>query len=285
MQKRGQISVVILLAVFVTLVLAVTLFIRSTIYENASEASTLRTLRSSLDIQPVNSYVSSCLQQVTRQALLKVGAQGGYLDPAGSPDYGEGGATNYTSYNSTLIPYYVIDGENRILPIGNITERLRRYLAVEVQDCLDFTIFEERNYNISGPVINYSAIGFNFSRTVTNYSTSRVNVTVVLSTRDTTFFLQYPILVSHRTSRNELLHFQYAEPVPFSRIHENVTFLAQEILNNDPYDLSANCNSYMANQIDVLNSTIIRFTVNITDDEKYAYQFAVNATVTGSCSQ
>jgi hypothetical protein len=119
----------------------------------------------------------------------------------------------------------------------------------------------------------------------TGTNLTEVNMTVSANRNDIDFRFSYPLSASKGTARTDVSQFQVRSPVPLAAIHQNITYLAQQIRDNDPYWLGPDCGLYMANEITVLNDTIIRFAVNISENEQFAYRFAFDTTVFGSCYQ
>jgi uncharacterized protein (UPF0333 family) len=277
-KKRGQITLAIFLVVLVIIVLGVVIYFNGWFNEKGGENAALKVVTTPVEMSSVRNYVDSCITEVTAKSLEVVGRHGGYIDPKGNSTYLEFFA-NYTSYNGSSVPYYIIssDASYRI-PLEQIIEKLRRFTVVELSHCLNFSDFELRGYNISMPEIDYSAIGFDFSRALANYSTIAVNVTVQANRNDVGFAVQYPIKVSKKDMRTILTDFGHTEPIPLKAIYQNATVLVNEIVTNQPYNVSQHCEEYSAlSRILFLNNSVIRL-VAALPDSRYQFDFAIKDT-------
>jgi hypothetical protein len=119
----------------------------------------------------------------------------------------------------------------------------------------------------------------------TNLNQTAVQMLTSANSGNIDFRFTYPLSASKGMARTEISEFQVRSAVPLAAIHKNITYLADRIRSNDPYDLGPECGRYMANEITILNNTIIRFAVNLTENGQYVYQFAFDTTVSGSCYQ
>lgn len=92
--KKSQVTIFIILVILLVItVVSLILISRYNIVKTARQ-ETLETKEISLDIQPINKFVTECLSTVSKDALLKIGRQGGYL---------------FTSQGGTLIDYLDTD--------------------------------------------------------------------------------------------------------------------------------------------------------------------------------
>ena len=296
MQKRGQLTAVLVLVVFVVTILGMTVYINSIVTEKRSETAVYIATAIPLDSAPVQEYVDSLLSYVTLSAVEVIGAHGGYISQQPDLSFGEQGFADYTIFEGKPVPYLIIDkdadgtidqNEINTLPLENITERLRRYVAVKLTNYTNFTSLENRGYMVAKPNITYRNINFNFSKAVTSYSQQSVNVTVSALSKDVLFEVQYPILVSMREAKTEIMNFQVRLNVPLRNINTNVTNLISEFASNNRY--SIDCEKYSAaKSVSVTkldkNTTVIRFVAVVSPDYNYTFQFAVrNVTVEGGC--
>jgi len=88
--KKSQVTIFIILVLLLVIsVVSLVLINRYNIVKTARQ-ETLETKEITLDIQPINKFVTECLSTISKDALLKIGKQGGYL---------------FTSQGGTLIDY------------------------------------------------------------------------------------------------------------------------------------------------------------------------------------
>jgi uncharacterized protein (UPF0297 family) len=284
-EKRGQLTVAIVIVVFVILILGVVMYFTSMMHEKGIETTTYKATTTTLDTNMIKSYVDSCVDQVTRKGLLTLGQHGGYLNPSGDPAYGESGCENYTSYNGSLICYYLIGDIIYVPELANLTERLRRYTAVELSNCLNFSYFYIREYKIYTPNIDYASIGFDFNQALTNYSLIPVNISVLANKDDVAFEITYPIRVNKKDARKDLVNFEQRVAAPLKALHQNATALVIDVVSNQPYDMSEHCDMYTAvSKILFINNTVIRLIADVSN-APYVLDFAIKDTqFSGECN-
>lgn len=291
---------VLILVVFIIVILCIVFYISSTIQRSGGQSATYKAVATPLDVTPIQIYMNSLLAEVTKSGLEVLGGHGGYISQQQNKSFGEAGYTEYVNYGTTSIPLLIIDkngdgtiqnNENYSLPLKNITERLRRYVVVQIANLSNFSSLEDRGYVVNAPNISYAGIDFDFSRANPSYSSYRVNITVSADDKDTAIELQYPVLVSKRDSRTELLHFKSMVDIPLKSISSNVTNLVSEIARQPidyTFDLAA-CAKYSAvRNINVIEFQhyvyVVRFIANLSPSYNYTFQFALrDVTLNGKC--
>jgi len=80
-QKRGQITVFIILGIIILLSFAFLLYFSSSAGKQKSKASSLEEIRKTFDSESFQYYVSSCLTNNFEEGLMLIGERGGYLHP------------------------------------------------------------------------------------------------------------------------------------------------------------------------------------------------------------
>ncbi|MBD3252903.1 hypothetical protein GF386_04180 [Candidatus Pacearchaeota archaeon] len=91
------------------------------------------------DIQPVSSFIDSCLESSLKAGVNYVGFQGGYYNKPVISKY-------YNHYN---IPYYWYDNENSVPEIKTIEDEISKYIENYFSICIDdFKNFENSKYEI-----------------------------------------------------------------------------------------------------------------------------------------
>ncbi|MFH1511330.1 MAG: hypothetical protein ABIF10_06570 [Candidatus Woesearchaeota archaeon] len=282
--KRSQITLVMIVVIFVILALTAVIFVNSTLRENRSELTTYKSVSAPLDLKLVRNYFESCLRQVSYDSLVISGRHGGYFSPAGNTTYGDLGCDNYSSYNGTMLPLFV-SGDTYFAPqLGDITELLRRYVAVEIVKCLDLAELSERNYYLSIPYIDWQAIGFDFDLAHVNYSYANVNVSIFPGSANTIFQLTFPVLVRKGASSSMWSDFFVNLDVPLGAIYQNASALCSQLVTEEFYNVSLHCEDYSSvSSILFLNSTLVRFVSN-SSGMPFFFDFAVkNSSLAGQC--
>ena len=140
MQKRGQITVFIVLGLLILIVVMYFIFIR--------EKSILGTEEILPELIPVKSYIETCMANLGNDAVTTLGLNGGYLyfplDIEANPD-------SYLSRSPTpefKNPYWWYDGTESIPSISFMEGQLSQYISLNLRDCLnDFEAFNN-SYDI-----------------------------------------------------------------------------------------------------------------------------------------
>ncbi|MEK6872114.1 MAG: hypothetical protein AABX16_04385 [Nanoarchaeota archaeon] len=122
-KKKGQVSFFIILGVVIVAFIGLYLFLSGKIYLGKSIP---------LDIQPVHSFVSMCLEQSTREAVIAIGFGGGYYPRSAQA-------------TSSGVVYFFND-ENNIPSKKMIEESLSLYIQEFMPFCIDdFADFKDIN--------------------------------------------------------------------------------------------------------------------------------------------
>jgi len=129
MEKRGQISIFIIISLIVIGVIIGFFVLKNTSFNIFSS-----------DISLINNHIESCLEESLFKSLKFFGTQGVVYNV--NPE----DSKNLSYFN---IPYYYYEGENRLLPITEIEEILKDYVKSYSDECLDnLEKFEEQGYKI-----------------------------------------------------------------------------------------------------------------------------------------
>ena len=137
MDKRGQLTLFIIIAIIIVAAIILVIFLQRGIPGALSEA----------DVAKVKSYVSDCFEQKSKQGILFLAKQGGYynLDTVESINFLDEQTAYYWKDNKTLIPSAEIIGSE-----------LNEYLNDHVSEC--FLLQELSNYNFEGTCTATSTI-------------------------------------------------------------------------------------------------------------------------------
>lgn len=111
MKKRGQITIFLIIGISIVILFGIFYYAKSynakSVMENAPK-------KTSSDSDIVKTYVESCIKDIAENALFEIiSEQGGYIDVAAAPRYGENGIINspispaYASFQGKNVPYYL----------------------------------------------------------------------------------------------------------------------------------------------------------------------------------
>ncbi|MAG91861.1 hypothetical protein CMO83_04240 [Candidatus Woesearchaeota archaeon] len=284
MQKKGQITIFIILGIVLIVVSGIFFYINKSSAESESAVSVAKS-SDSTDSDIVQTYAEACLKMVTEEALFnKIGLQGGYINPVNVPSegitYSRGGVSND-------VPYYIQGASTNYPTLEDINGDLKTYVEDEFENCFQISVFED--------------ISLNILRT-----NEEINADVSLNEEDVSVVLNYPLTIKKENTETKLGLFSVILPIRLKALYESAKIMVDRIktaqntpLNTPPntYNISFDCSDYNKNGItNVYNkpgsdtaTRIIQFMDFSTYYDhyfnSYIFQFAVkNVNVVGKCS-
>jgi len=128
MIKRGQVTIFIIVAIVIVASAAAILLLVQT--QKPVESP---------EVKEVGNFVSTCLQQVSEDAIIAVGEQGGYYN---LPE-----RTNYFSFFPK--PYYIYETEDLVPGMQVLELEISKYIKDNIDFCLaDFSVLEQKGYDV-----------------------------------------------------------------------------------------------------------------------------------------
>ncbi|MGM5480246.1 MAG: hypothetical protein ACQESC_02190 [Nanobdellota archaeon] len=251
-QRKGQVTVFVILGAVILISVGLFIFLNKDIQ---SDKPAVDIPDVSLESRPVNELITQCLEQTSKEALFKVGMQGGYARQleATTPSY-RGKALDYTPFT---VPFWRhLTGEDCSNPSGcSATEQPR--LCSEISDTCTYvsssrTSSSSVEENLEQYVLeNIDSCIDGFSSLEDQYAistTDRPEVNVVLANGKTDFVLNYPIeiesLIQEGNSK-EIERFRASFDVDLVSMYE----LADQIMS---YEREYNIYEYKT--LDLLNT-------------------------------
>ncbi|MCK4589765.1 MAG: hypothetical protein KAT77_04930 [Nanoarchaeota archaeon] len=261
LKKRGQITIFIIIGVILLIAVALILLLRSTTVEKELEVEEKAAQELPSELAPIESYIQSCLEKASEEALWQVGAQGGYIN---IPD-------PKTTFQGQDLPY-LLDGTISNYPTLSEIERQTADKIVEkFENCSDLSIFEK--------------IGFN----ITKLGATQVNITIA---NESTFIkLTYPLSIKKGKSETKIDIFIVRLPIRLGTLYYSSLELIKKTIATQPYNIAQDCSSYDKNQLTNVyfkDNKIIQFMDYSAYQHEffqtYIFQFAVrNVEVMGGC--
>ena len=160
--------------------------------------------------------------------------------------------------------------------MDSIKKKLKNYIAVAFDKCLDEKIFAELGINISKPNTDYQSIYFDFSKS---------DVKPVVDFDDNGVFVRmtYPFTAEIKDSKMTLDPFSIYVPVRIKTLYESATLFVQNTINSQPdtYNISQDCNSYNKNGLtnvylknsDYGEKELVQFVDFSTYQKEYLHSF------------
>jgi hypothetical protein len=286
MKKKSQIVLFILIGMVIFVLILFIIFLRLRVIEKTSDSEIKKAAERNLDRNSIIYFVEDCLRQVSEKAVfIRIGPQGGYIDPEGNDTYGENGADNYLEVGGDKIPYYVFSGDTYIPTLTNITKKFANYVIVEFERCLDFKMYKKRGYDITKPEIDYVSSNFNFK-------ILPVNINVSINPYDVIIRLHYPLEFKRKNEFLKISDFSTTIPVNLGTLYRNASNMAIDISALSSYNISEHCNEFNFNgliNIYYRDNQFIEFIDYSSRDKYYStgfpFRFGVNGVnVVGNCT-
>lgn len=248
MKKRGQLTVFIIAGILLVLVLALILGIQK------EESPIEQRAPIPFDVVPVNTLVTSCLQDTLRKGVDHIGLRGGY----------------YTDFSVGLqeydVPYYLAL-ERDITPSKEfIQNQISLYIEEQLDTCLNFLVFAD------------------FSITQ-----GQKTATTLIATDSVITQLDFPLTIQKTGVVHQLTSFTAEVPIRLGTIYDSI----QSYMAEQKKDASAICLSCMSDIMNAANLhvdidrvrddtfmfIVLDNTSNIEPNRKYRFVFANQYTI------
>jgi len=142
MQKRGQVTVFIVLGIVMLIIVAIFLYINSLSVEDLGQEIDYK------DTASVQLFIEGCLRQVSEEALFYIGERGGYYTFDDTILYADYSPTE--TYLAQKVPFYYYNGEILIPEISEIEENIDSYIVDHLDECLsNLSSFTKQGWEIS----------------------------------------------------------------------------------------------------------------------------------------
>jgi len=131
LKKRGQVTAFMIVGIIILFSAALIIYLKPDIIfpEKIPE-----------EVQPIKTYVESCMNNLAEEAVFILGSQGGYVElPVNI-------AEDPTAYvgGTFKIPYWYYEGNSRVPSKEEVAEQISNYIDSNLEDCLlNFTAFKE----------------------------------------------------------------------------------------------------------------------------------------------
>jgi len=212
MNKRAQVTIYIIIGIVILFSIATAVYVAHRLLVSPEEIATVD--------RPIKDYVEACIQQVGEQALLPVGASGGYLDPGNpvlsgqdffvSKDPAEGDALLVSELTGDFIPYwfYMSTGndckqcmmESMQPSIEQVKSQIDGYMEEHLEECIhSFEPFLEQGYI---------------------FETGDVQSDILLAEESTRFLVNYPVTAKKLDVTTKMENFVGVVDVPFKKMYD-----------------------------------------------------------------
>jgi hypothetical protein len=156
MQKRGQVTIFIILGIVVLAVLAWLFFVRGEIFGFQTGEERADVFVSS-QIEPIKELISECTKEQLVDSIIYVSRSGGYFDPPVGEEYCEEYSDDLSECLSLFIIAHSYDiNQNRLVTLDKFASELQDYMMEDenlerLKECINsgFNDFEDKGLSIS----------------------------------------------------------------------------------------------------------------------------------------
>ncbi|GIU69729.1 MAG: hypothetical protein KatS3mg002_0965 [Candidatus Woesearchaeota archaeon] len=235
--KKSQITIFVAIGLIIIIIISLIVYLRSGTLKIKPPVDNLEVTD---EVKPIQTYVINCLEETSKEALIKAGQNGGYIK--------FNGRISLQPYNSDalifepqVLPYWYHLRECSSSTIGcldsfrpplcdekdacvinskganSIEKQLSEYINENIERCLDFTIFENLFDIKRGPV----------------------DTTVIVRENNVEFLLRYPLEIRSLSSghKTEISYFIARHNVKLKEIYELATEITQQEIDTNFLEL------------------------------------------------
>ena len=187
MSKRGQVTIFVIIAIFLLILVGVIYFITS------DNTSFLELSQNEESIE-VESYVDSCLRELSRESIVLISSQGGYYQTPHP----------YIEFSPYEIPYYFDKEELNVPNKEKVQSELSKAIELNIENCLTFENFTH------------------------NIQHSQPKAQTLISDSETIFKLNLNLEIQTNKSQFILEEFTYTEDVELGKAIELIPKIIEE---------------------------------------------------------
>jgi hypothetical protein len=198
-----------------------------------------------IELQPLKSYVESCIKDIAIPGIYLLGVQGGYIYPP----------NNALETDYTIVGYGYYEGANTLPSIQEMQTQISRYIDNALPLCTNFSIFKEFGVKAG-----------------------KVNTKTTILENEITIEVYYPLTTVQEHASGKIDTFLLTLPVRLGHIHK----VANEIVNKeigDPEWIDLTFLSGFDTSVSIVPYDETTFIHSITDNvskltEPYVFLFA-----------
>ncbi len=195
MLKKSQITAFIILGIIILGIAGLIIYVRQI---RQLTPATPEAPRVTIEAQPLQTFVDSCLERVGENGFLTVGLPGGHVTV---PD-------KYLETELVVIPYFYYEGQRNILTLEKVGEQLGIYIKLFLPVCLDnFNTFRAEGYDIT---------------------TGQITTETIFGEKETIINLNYPLIFKRGAAELKLENFSAKIEVPFKNLYSIATQIADQ---------------------------------------------------------
>lgn len=236
--RRAQITTFVLLGLVILITISLIFYLRSGTIKVKPPVENLEVTD---EVKPIQTYVLNCLEENSKEALMKIGQNGGYINVTGMKISPYPHDSDAFVFEPQIMPYWYHVRECQSSSIGcvdslkpplcdetdeciinskgpnSIEEQLSKYVESTITRCADFSVFEN----------------------LFDIKTGDVDVTTVIREDYIEFQMEYPLEITSKSSgqKTKIPYFVESHNVKFKEIYELATDITQQEIDNNYLEL------------------------------------------------
>ncbi len=208
--KKSQITIYIIIGITILLMLSVTIYLAS-IWKPAAVSP---------ENQPIKNYVEECIKQTAADAIIAIGANGGYIKPKDmtiSLEPAEGDALLISGTEHALPYWFYMQTPNTCRQcmmesqqptIEEIKKQIDDYVNEHLAECTTFEQFNSQEYS---------------------FKTGNAKTDTILAEESTRILVNYPVTIEKSSKTTKINDFEAIVDIPLKKICD----LASEITRQE----------------------------------------------------
>ncbi len=252
MEKRGQTTIFIILAIVVVIAIVLGSYTVMQNKKTSEDREFFESLQNKPTIEKIQLEVQDCLEETSKDALDKIGVQGGfYKKPLSSSDYFD--------LEWAFVPYYYNQGKYSMPLTSKIETELSFYVEDKINNCLGETEYPEFDVSYRNP-----------------------DVKTTISNKEVMFEIDHPVKIEK--DEHTLIYQTEEHPVKIPSALKEILEIANFITEShkdDPAMYCISCVGEMAEERDVYvdiinfreNEMLVIISENRTSSEPYSFEF------------
>ncbi len=207
--RRGQITIFIIIGIILLFAVGFVIYI-ATIYPGLNFVTPKET--------PLGTYIGACLASVTKDAIVQLGTQGGYIQIPKQVSINDRAYYSFAPGVDPKIPLWYYRGNPTYPYIDTMQDQISQYVLGNIDSCLgNFTSFRDQfnlqlkgNATVNTTITNSNVITIlNYPLQVTDKQTGSItDVTSVSRTLDVKLGEMWNMAIDILKSENEQLYFE-----------------------------------------------------------------------------
>ena len=237
-RKKSQITVFVLLGLVIIITIALLFYLRSSTIKVKPPVENLEVTD---EIKPIQTYVVNCLKENSKEALIKIGQNGGYINVTGMKISPVPYDSDALLFEPQIMPYWYHIRDCQSSSIGcvdslkpplcdeedacvinskgpnSIEEQLSKYIESTIERCADFSVFEN----------------------LFDINAGTIDVTTIIREDFIEFQLSYPLKITSKSSgqKTEIPFFVTNQNIKFKEVYELATDITQQEIDNNFLEL------------------------------------------------